>query len=167
MKIITERIKTAISHIDSKYFVRNERDFAYEFYYQLRLISYHEKINMICETEKNRFNNGYRFSKSQVAPENTCRVPDILIHYYDNRKQQLIALEIKMHPTISQLLKAFAKLAVYNKGKLRYQKSILILFYFDKNKLIEILSSTELLKNHVEVWILKPNEKIETVFDFI
>jgi len=177
MKIITERLKAAIHNIDSKYFVRNERDFAYEIYYQLRLLNLQESVELICETGKNRFNNGdtvfkdkklNKIGKDLIAPENICRVPDILIHYYDNdnRKQQLLGIEIKKHPTISQIHKAFAKLAAYNKGNLRYQKSILFLFDFDKNKLSEIRSITELLKNHVDVWIIKPNKEVDCLGGF-
>jgi len=49
IKPIMDNLLTAISKIDEKYYHRHERDFAYEFYHQLRILKWPKNVEVSCE----------------------------------------------------------------------------------------------------------------------
>ncbi len=164
-----EELKNIIKDVNQVYFNRNERDFAYELYHQIRLLKLPPKVEVTCETNKRRFNysdkviNDPLIRKSFFSDEvneniRIHRYPDLLIHEYDTLKNQLIAIEIKRNFTNASLKRDIAKLAVYCYGNLKYQNGIMILVNPNRNAIQDIPDIKELLKKYslVEIWIVKP-----------
>lgn len=177
-RIIIE-VKKVLTSIKSKYIVgnRNEREFAYEFYHLLRKLKLPKNVEVTAETTKVVFsetnvimNNTFvikYFDKelySRVIRGNVYRYPDLIIHEYKNKKQQLAIFEIKKRPNITKIKKDIAKLIVYCKGRLKYQKGILILINPRLN-IIEIPSITKILTEfpEIEIWVLVPNKEINII----
>jgi hypothetical protein len=166
-----EILKTAIKKIERYYFERKERDFAYELYHQLRLIKLPLNTEVTCEHPKTRFTFGdavfneplirKNFFSYEINENNRiCRYPDLLIHEFDNRKKQLIAIEIKRGGVANQIKKDLAKLIVYCRGRLKYQKGVLIIIHprQDIDQIIEVPNIHEMLRKYpeVEIWTVCP-----------
>lgn len=162
-----EKLDAAIKSIDTVYFDRNERDFAYELYHQLRKTKFPQNVEVTCETRKNRFSYNDRILDNRLIRKNFFtdetninrgihRYPDLLIHEYENRKNQLLALEIKKTIGRKSLLRDLSKLAVYCYGQLKYKKGVMIIVNPRTNQIIEIPEVKELLKAFpkVEIWVV-------------
>lgn len=172
MDELIEKLKTALITIEDKYFVRNERDFSYELYYRLRSNKFPVNVEVSCETRKERFSfdddifsnpliRKYFFGNNQNPNRDIWRYPDLLIHEYNNRNHQHLAIEIKQARNINNtsILKDLAKLIVYCRGRLKYEKGIFILINSNINfgaipneKTKEILFEFP----EIEIWIVKP-----------
>lgn len=164
-------LKEAIAEINEKYFFRGERDFAYEFYHQVRKKKLPKNVEVTCETSKKRFSVSDPVFENKIILKNffrqipnSCRniyrYPDLLIHEYENRKNQLVAVEIKKSPNRNIILKDLAKLAVYCHGSLDYKKGILIIIEPPNVNLLEVPDIRKLLEEfqRIEIWIIQPNE---------
>jgi hypothetical protein len=173
-----ENLKKAIERIEEKYFDRNERDFAYELYYQLRQEKYPDNVEVTCETPKKRFKyddkilndtlvRRYFFRDEINENRRIFRYPDLLIHEYENRKQQLAVIEIKKQLTPDNLKRDLAKLVVYCLGRLKYKVGILIIISPNRsrNQLLEIPDIRRFLTEfrEIQIWIVKPNIEIEII----
>lgn len=156
------------------YFNRNERDFSYELYHQLRRLKL--DIDVTAETPKTnslvpaklqitRFFTKYFFRKENfdVVEGKFKRVPDLLFHEYKNKNNQLFALEIK--PLLARkdsILMDIAKLMFYTKGVLKFKKGILILYSRgteNQVKLSQLKNEyAKVLKDflEIEIWIVYP-----------
>ena len=176
MEAIINELESAIESIESKYFSRQERDFAYELYHQMRLRELPNQVEVTCETGKKRFNYGDKVFSNRIICENffknnpnvpdfIYRVPDLLIHEYKNREQQLIAVEIKKNPSNNEILRDLSKLTAYCYGNLNYKKGILMLFKYNRNTIKEYKQIKELLKQYekIEIWIITPEKKIDII----
>ena len=163
-----ENLRNAIIEIDEKYFERNERDFSYEVYHQLRKRKLPKNVEVTCETHKNRFSYNdailedslikkWFFSDEVNENRRIHRYPDLLIHEYNNRNQQLLAVEFKKDFTPASIKRDLAKLIVYCKGRLKYKNAVLIVVNPRRGNIIEIPNVRELLKKYpmVEIWIVK------------
>src|SRR5690606_10986342 len=128
-------LKEAITEINEKYFSRGERDFAYEFYHQVRKKKLPKTVEVTCETSKKRFRIDENILDNKIIRKNffrqipnKCRnihrYPDLLIHEYKNRNNQLISIEMKKTFTINDVLRDLAKRTVYCYGSLKYKKGI-------------------------------------------
>jgi hypothetical protein len=170
MNEIIIQLMNAIQNIENRYFERNEREFAYELYHQMRMNKYPDNVEITCETGKKRFNFYddifrdniiYRnfFRENQAIPNFVYRVPDLLIHEYDNRNQQLIAVEIKRKPSETTVLRDLSKLVAYCRGNLRYQKGVLIIFRYGENINFNRREIREILIRYpeIEIWIIRTN----------
>jgi hypothetical protein len=164
-------LKNAIKRIEQKYFERKERDFAYELYHQLRLLELPNKTEVTCEHPKHRINFNDAILQDKLIKKSffrdgtnenkrIYRYPDLLIHEFENRDQQLLAVEIKKRGNANQIRKDLAKLVVYCRGELNYKKGILIIIQpFDiSNQVIEVPEIREMLRNYseVEIWTVCP-----------
>ncbi len=173
-----DNLLTAISRIDEKYYHRHERDFAYEFYHQLRILKWPKNVEVTCETPKKRFS--YRdpilmdtlvrqcFFNDEVNENRTIhRYPDILIHEYENRNQQLVAVEIKKQYSADSITRDLAKLAVYCKGRLKYKRGILIVINPNRNfnRILERPEVKTLLQDfpEIQIWIARPGIQLEII----
>ena len=170
-------LRIALSNINTKYFERNERDFSYELYHQIRILKLPKETEVTCESSKKRFsindtilNNKLikRCFFSNGINENSriYRYPDLLIHEYDNMNQQLIAVEIKKRVDPTLIKRDLAKLVVYCKGLLNYKSGVLIIINpNDISRIIEMPDIREMLKLYpeVQIWIAKPNKPIEII----
>lgn len=178
MKDVKNILKEAINSIQIKYLERNERDFAYELYSKLKSIDFGENIEVTSESTKKRFSindkifenplvRRYFFNNNNLIPQNIHKYPDLLIHEYDNRNNQLLAIEIKKRISIQLILKDLAKLIVYCKGNLKYKKGILVLVNPNnlRQNLIEVPEIKKLIIDYpeIEIWIVKPNGNLEII----
>ncbi|WP_445716523.1 hypothetical protein [Flavobacterium sp.] len=163
-----EELSNAINKIENVYFERNERDFAYELYHQLKHSPLPKNIEITCETSKNRFSfddkildskliRKYFFRDEINQDRKIYRYPDLLIHEYHTRDHQLLAIEIKRTYTITTLLRDLSKLVVYCYGKLKYQKAVMIIVNPRIDQIMEIPQVKELLIAFplVEIWIVR------------
>lgn len=165
----------ALKSIDKLYFQRNERDFSYELYYQLRKLSL--EIDITAETPKNSYRipkklitnsffKKYFFSTENYDLVKNCfnRTPDLIFHEYDNKNRQLLACEIKpLNKSNALIYKDIAKLLYYTQSNLRYECGVLILFSPNEND-----RKLEQLKNvyqnalvnfpKIEIWIVYPKK---------
>jgi hypothetical protein len=169
-----EILKTAIKNIVPKYFERKERDFSYELYHQLRLFQLPFGTEVTCEHPKRRFSFNDSIINEPLIKRNffadeidenkkIFRYPDLLIHEFENRNQQLLAVEIKKQFNVIQIKRDLAKLIVYCRGRLNYKNGILIVIQPNNfNRIIEVPEIREMLKNYpeVEIWTVCP-ERIE------
>jgi hypothetical protein len=132
-----ETLKTAIKKMDSKYFERKERDFSYELYHQLRYFQLPLDAEVTCEHPKRRFSFNDTIINQPLIKRNffadeidenkkIFRYPDLLIHEFENRKQQLLAVEIKKQFNLTQIKRDLAKLIVYCRGGLKYKNGVLL-----------------------------------------
>lgn len=165
--LITKNLETSISKIDERYFDRNERDFSYELYYNMRKLAYPPMIEVSCETSKNRFSyNDEIFMDNLIKKcffgndfENTRinRYPDLIVHQYGTLSHQHLAIEIKKRINNSLVLRDLAKLVVYCRGSLNYKKGILIIIKPLRN-IIDIPNVKKLLMQYpeIEIWVVKP-----------
>lgn len=169
----TELIK-ALKVIDVIYFQRNERDFTYELYHQLRKLKL--KIDVTAETPKSSFRipekliNSKFFKNYFFSSENYDvihnffnRTPDLLFHEYNNKNRQLLACEIKALSKSNDLIyKDISKLLYYTNSSLRYECGILILFSPNDNdrKLNQLKNKYQKVLiefPQIEIWIVYPN----------
>lgn len=169
---INKSLKTAIKHIDEKYYLRNERDFSYELYSNLKNETFPPNVEVTCETPKRRFSfsdNVFEnklirkcFFGNNVENTNINRYPDLVIHQYSNRQAQYLAIEIKKTVTPALILKDLAKLVVYCRGSLKFKKGILIVLN-PARRIIEIPNVKEILRlyEEIEIWIVTPDNEIE------
>jgi hypothetical protein len=169
-----EILKTAIKKIERYYFERKERDFAYELYHQLRLIKLPLNTEVTCEHPKRRFSHSdtiledplvrrYFFADEIDESKKIFRYPDLLIHEFENRNQQLLAVEIKKQFNESQIKRDLAKLIVYCRGRLRYKNGVLIITQqANTRRIIEVRDIREMLRKYpeVEIWTVCP-ERID------
>ena len=180
MERIYEMMQRAIKNIAAKYFDRSEREFQAEYYHQLRESLDRIKnrnIEVTMETGKNAinfrdriFDNAwirnwfFRNRANIITGDYYRRLPDLLIHEYNNKHNQLYAIEIKKETSPTAILTDLVKLIVYCNGRLKYKKGILILINPTRN-IKEVPSIKELLKNYpeIEIWIAKPNLPIEII----
>ncbi len=176
METIIEQIKNAVGKIEEKYFCRNERDFAYELYYQLRQNIYPDNVEVTCETSKKRFSITDKIFDNKLIKQNffrefpndnrpIYRYPDLLVHEYHTRDKQLLALEIKKRYRTVDIQRDIAKLIVYCKGSLKYKKGILILIDTPPRNIIEIPDIRRMLEIYpeIEIWIVRPNRILEII----
>lgn len=167
-----ELLNVAILNVEERYFFRKERDFAYELYHQLRLLKLPLNTEVTCEHPKARFKFSDAIFNEPLIRRNffsdeinenkrICRYPDLLIHEFDNRNQQLLAIEIKRGGAASQIKKDLAKLIVYCRGRLKYQKGVLIIIQprQDIDQIIEVQDIQEILRKYpeVEIWTIFPH----------
>lgn len=163
-----EQIINIIKQIETKYFQRNERDFAYELYHQIRLLKLPPRVEVTCETSKRRFNYNDRIINDPLirkyffvdeVNENVRihRYPDLLIHEYETTRSQLLAIEIKKNFTRTSLKRDLAKLAVYCYGGLKYHHGVLIILNRNRENIIEIPDLKEMLVQfpQIEIWIVR------------
>jgi hypothetical protein len=168
-----ELLKSAIKNIERRYFERNERDFSYELYHQIRLLKLPLNVEVTCEFPKTRFRfndlvledqlvRKYFFSDEINENVRILRYPDLLIHEFDNRNQQLLAIEIKRSGNANEIKKDLAKLIVYCRGRLKYKNGVLIIIQPSNqiNELLEIPDIREMLKEYpeVEIWTVCPEQ---------
>lgn len=167
--------KSSIRKIENKYFNRNERDFSYELYHQLRCEEIKYDFEITCETPKsvaipnslmqNAFFVKHFFQRQNFDLENDqfSRTPDLLFHNYQNRNHQLIAVEIKpLSTTFTKIYKDLAKLMFYVKCSLKYKKAVLLLFgNNDGEGILEIPEIRKVLLDfpEIEIWIAKPKQE--------
>lgn len=164
----------SLKQISHEFMVRNERDFCYELYHQVRKLNI--GIDVTAETPKssyripallvnNSFFNNHFFSSKNFDVTNNCfnRTPDLLIHEYDNKNKQLFAVEIKpLNKQNDHIFKDVAKLMFYTESALEYKSGILILFSSNENnRKIEQLKNQfqKTLKDFskIEIWIVYPS----------
>jgi hypothetical protein len=108
----------------------------------------------------------YFFTKTNNTSKFIFRYPDILIHEYDTRNNQILAIEIKRKVTTQLILKDIAKLVVYCRGSLRFKKGILIIVNPNGNlRITEAPRIRQFLINYpeIEIWIARPHTEIETI----
>ncbi|NDA62832.1 MAG: hypothetical protein EBX50_12430 [Chitinophagia bacterium] len=169
-----EELIKALKSIDGIYFQRNERDFSYEFYHQLRCIKL--DIDITSETPKytyrikeklikNSFFIKYFFrNENSNAPLYTYnRRPDLLFHEYENKNRQILACEIKPLSKNNELIcKDISKLLYYTNSDLSYKYGVLILFTQNDNdrKLNQLKNKYQKVLiefPQIEIWIAYPN----------
>lgn len=169
-----EILSRAIESIQPKYFERKERDFSYELYHQFRLLNLKNDIEVTAETPKsNLFGNQISVENEElrnllnsngIRHEAVTRVPDIIIHEYENLNQQLLAIEIKKSASINQVKRDLAKLIAYCRGRLMYKNGVLILINprNNINRIFEVPEIREMLRNYpeIEIWTVFP-ERID------
>jgi hypothetical protein len=165
-----EILRIALGNIKARYFQRGERDFSYELYHQLRLMKeIKEPVEVTCETGKTKlitlrdsiFKND--LIRQHFFVEDTYnnfvyrRIPDLIIHEYNTRDHQLLAIEIKKAITRQNVLKDLAKLAVYCHGRLKYKKGILILVNADERRVRQFPNVNRFLTEfpELEIWIVR------------
>ncbi len=166
-----EILKEAIKSIDQKYFHRNEKDFQFELYHQLKKLNLPPRTEVTCETVKKRFSYNdnvlddpiikKHFFRDEINPNiKIHRYPDLLIHEYDTRDNQFLAIEIKKTYSPQSIKKDLAKLAVYCAGKLKFKKGIMIILSPRRNSIVEIPEVPEILINFpmIEIWILNRSD---------
>ncbi len=164
----------ALKSIDVIYLQRNERDFTYELYHQLRKLKLN--IDVTAETPKRPFrvpseliknlffqNYFFSFKNFNLVDNHFSRTPDLLLHEYENKNRQIFAFEIKPLSKNNELIyKDISKLLFYTNSSLRYQCGILILFSPNdndrkinqlKNKYQKVLIEFP----QIEIWIVYPN----------
>jgi hypothetical protein len=165
-----ELLKTAVKRIDGHYFDRNERDFSYELYHQIRLLKLPIYTEVTCETSKKRFNYNdgilddnlikrHFFSDETNGNRKIFRYPDLLIHEYENRNQQLLAIEIKKRVVPNDIKRDLAKLIVYCRGRLKYKNGVIIIVKpLNINRIIEMPDIREMLRRYpeVQIWSVEP-----------
>lgn len=162
-----DKLKSAINSIDQKYFYRNEKEFQFELYHQLRKLDLPPRTEVTCETGKKRFSFNdevlndplikKNFFRDEINPNIPIyRYPDLLIHEYDTRDNQLLAIEIKRTYTPQSIRKDLAKLAIYCAGRLKYKNGIMIILSPRRNSIVAIPEVPEILINFpmIEIWIL-------------
>ena len=170
-------LNRAFENINQRYFGRSEREFVAELYHQLRLtLSKNKKgtIEVTTETIKRQAVN-YRhsvFNDSWVRQyffmsrayiikgEYYKRVPDLLIHEYNNRNNQLLAFEVKNANGLSstEIKIDLSKLIVYCIGNLKYNRGILIVYgQSTKINIKEMPDIKELLEQYpmIEIWVVE------------
>lgn len=164
----------ALKSIDVIYLQRNERDFTYELYHQLRKLKLN--IDVTAETPKrpfripselikNLFFQNYFFSSKNFNLVNSrfSRTPDLLFHEYENKNRQILACEIKPLSKNNDLIyRDLSKLLYYSKSSLRYECGILILFSPNDNdrKLNQLKNKYQKVLiefPQIEIWIVYPN----------
>jgi hypothetical protein len=167
-------LNAAIKNMDPKYFERKERDFSYELYHQIRLQKLPLDTEITCEHPKRRFSHSdtiledplvrrYFFADEIDESKKIFRYPDLLIHEFENRNQQLLAVEIKKQFNESQIKRDLAKLIVYCRGRLRYKNGVLIITQqANTRRIIEVRDIREMLRKYpeVEIWTVCP-ERID------
>lgn len=155
------------------YLQRNERDFTYELYHQLRKLKLN--IDVTAETPKSsyrfpeklinsKFFKDYfiTFENYDVVNNSYNRTPDLLFHEYDSKNRQLLACEIKPLSQRNKLIyKDIAKLLYYSESNLRYECGILILFSPNDNdrKLNQLKNKYQKVLiefPQIEIWIIYP-----------
>lgn len=170
-KKMKKQIINIIRQFEAKYLQRNERDFAYELYHQIRSLELPPNVEVTCDTIKRRFNYNDRiindplirkyFFQDEVN-ENTRihRYPDLLIHEYETTRNQLLAIEIKNNFSRTSLKRDIAKLAVYCCGKLKYQYGVLIILNRNRDNIIRIPDVKEMLIQFpkIEIWLVNEND---------
>lgn len=164
----------ALRLINVIYFQRNERDFTYELYHQLRGLEL--DIDVTSETPKgtyriteklikNSFFKKYFFRTENydLQINNINRTPDLLFHEYENKSRQLLACEIKPLSKKNELIyKDISKLLYYTNSNLRYKYGVLILFTQNDNdrKLNQLKNKYQKVLiefPQIEIWIVYPN----------
>ena len=180
MEEISLQLKEVIKAVDNIYFSRNERDFAYELYSKMRLmLLLPPNVEITPESTKKRFDvnddilqmeniRKYFLTKTNDSSKFIFRYPDLLVHQYATLDKQLLVIEVKKGTVDNQsILKDLAKLIVYCKGRLKYEKGILIIVNPNRNRnLAEISEISRLLIEYpeVEIWIVRPDEiKLEII----
>lgn len=169
-----KKLIKALKSIDGKYYQRNERDFTYELYHQLRKLKLNidvtaetpkRPIRIPFELIKNLFFQNYFFlSKNLNLVENHFnRTPDLLFHEYENKNRQILACEIKPLSKNNELIyRDISKLLYYTKSSLRYKYGVLILFSPNDNdrKLNQLKNKYQKVLiefPQIEIWIVYPN----------
>jgi|GEM_PF-4900814 len=173
MSYFKKELIKALKSIGVIYLQRNERDFTYELYHQLRKLKLN--IDVTAETPKSsyrfpeklinsKFFKDYFFTSENYDVVNNSynRTPDLLFHEYDSKNRQLLACEIKPLSQRNKLIyKDIAKLLYYSESNLRYESGILILFSPNdndrklnrlKNKYLKALVNFP----KIEIWIIYP-----------
>jgi hypothetical protein len=173
MRIYKNELINALKFINEIYFLRKERDFSYELYHQLRKLNLN--IDITAETPKcsyripeslisNLFFKRYFFQSENFDLASNCfnRTPDLLFHEYENRNNQLIAVEIKPLGSISKLIyRDVAKLLYYTKSNLQFRCGIMILFspQESEKKINELNIKFQNVITEfpeIEIWIIYP-----------
>ena len=135
-------------------------------------------FEITCETPKsvaipdvllqNKFFSKHFFQSKNFDIENDefFRTPDLLFHNYENKKHQLIAVEIKPLNTGNPMLyKDLAKLMFYVKSRLQFKKAILMLYGIEnRRRFAEIPNIKKTLQDfpEIEIWVITPN-KVEII----
>lgn len=178
MEETIQQLKEVIISIEDKYYQRNERDFAYELYLKMKsFLTLPPRVEVTPESTKRRFNaledilqmddiKKYFFTKTNNTSKLIFRFPDLLIHEYDTRDNQILAIEIKRKVNTQLILKDIAKLIVYCQGSLKFKKGVLIIVNPNRRlRITEIPSISQLLKNYpeIEIWIARPQTEIEII----
>lgn len=157
------KLEDTLKLIETIYFHRNERDFSYELYHNLRGMEI--KVDLTAETPKrgysipkilleNIFFHKHFFTKENYdfATAKFKKTPDLLFHEYQNRNHQLIAIEIKpLSKSDNLILTDIAKLMFYTKGPLNYENKTKI------NRLKIKCSKILIDYSAIEIWIVYPN----------
>lgn len=170
-----KKLLKILKSIDRKYFQRNERDFSYELYHQLRVLNL--DVDITAETPKrsyripekfvtNSFFKKYFFKTENYDLEKNAynRTPDLLFHEYDTKNNQLIACEIKPLSKNNELiLKDVSKLLYYTNSSLKYKCGILILFSLNENvrKINQLKNKYQKTLSQfpeIELWIVYPKK---------
>jgi len=171
METYKNLLSESLKKINEKYFSRHERDFSYELYHLLRSVI-SNNVELTAETPKGKFEVvqillesiffcKYFYNQNNFSLESNSykKSPDLLIHEYDTRKKQLIAIEIKpLDKSVSLILTDVTKLMFYTKCELKYKSGILILFSKDLNhrKITQIQNNINNSLIHfpeIEIWV--------------
>jgi len=166
---VIEILKNALNSVENRYYTRNERDFSYELYYQLRSNDFPLNIEVSCETRKQKFSfednifddpliRKYFFGSNNNPNRDIWRFPDLLIHEYNSKKHQQLAVEIKKARNINNtvILKDLSKLIVYCRGRLNYKHGILIVVGAINTIPNEKIREFLLKYSELEIWIVSP-----------
>lgn len=175
MENIIEHLKKSIKLIEYRYLIRNERDFNYELYHQMRQYKYQMNVEVSCESVKKRFSfndeilqdeliKSCFYRNNQIINRNIIRYPDLLVHEFNSLNHQYITIEIKKNFNPELIARDLAKLAVYCYGRLQYKKGIFILIN-PRGNVLEVPNVKELLKRFpkIEIWIVRPDKNLEII----
>lgn len=173
-----ENLEKSIKKIDAIYLKRNERDFSYELYHQIRKLNFGKNFGVTSETVKKTFlqvsgetskniiNESDEIFKDKLIKEHffkkgskvnsNRRFPDLLLHDYHNKNNQILAIEIKRNNLKAGILRDLSKLVVYCYGNLVYENGILLLVNPKNEKTIENKDVNTILKNYpkIQIWIV-------------
>jgi len=167
-----KKIEHALSAIDNKYLtvdkINYERMFQFELYHQIKMQNI-EQTDLTPEFKKE----SKYFRENPFSETIGNYIPDLLIHNFNNRENQNIAIEIKSinRNNMNSIYNDIKKLMCYchnSANALNYRIGLLILYDGDfikkynrvriyKSKIKDLFNYTY---NPVEIWLLKENHSI-------
>jgi hypothetical protein len=174
-------LKQVISKMDERYFKRGERDFAYELYHQIRILTSADtspEIRKKNSFKENKIETGPEITKNSVTEQvkdnkilqkyffkgksiaNRFLIPDLVIHEYSNNENQHLCVEIKKKAIKADIIRDLSKLAIYCKGYLNYKKGVLLLLSGNSDRIKNYVEIKEILNEfpELEIWIVRPKE---------